>query len=111
MLSLVLCLLLTTNKLRVCDTLQRHHLLRLNINKKIIMNNISCKNIKRSVTVQIHVETPPISLIKNNFDLKMDRYHVRIKLRRKPMQEKSYMYEFKMDLFHIVDIKEFPLLV
>ena len=54
-------------------------------------------------TVQVHVETPPIPLIKiNNYD-KSDKYFVKIKSCRYLTLEILDLYEFKMALFYNCD--------
>ena len=40
---------------------------------------------------QMHVNPPPILLIKRNIDTKSEKYYVKIKLCRNPMLEKSNM--------------------
>ena len=60
---------------------------------------------------QIHVEPPPTPLIKIKNGDKSDKYFVKIKLRRGPMQSLSGLYEFKMDLFDNGDPEEFLLFV
>ena len=62
-------------------------------------------------TVQVHVEPPPIPLIKINNDDKSDKYFVNIKFRSDPTSEKSDLYEFKMALFYNSDTDEFLLFV
>ena len=51
----------------------------------------------------MHVKPPPIPLIKNNYDEKLDKYCVKIKLLRDPTSEKSDINDFKMDLFDNFD--------
>ena len=47
----------------------------------------------------MHVEPPPIPLIKSkNYD-KSDKYFVKINLRSDPTSQESDLYEFKMSLF------------
>ena len=50
-------------------------------------------------TVQVHVEPPPILLMKSKNDEKLDKYSVKIKLSRDPTSEKLEIYEFKMAFF------------
>ena len=47
----------------------------------------------------MHVEPPPIPIIKSKNGDKLDKYFVKIKLRRDTMSENLYLYEFKMALF------------
>ena len=49
--------------------------------------------------VQVHVKPPPTPLIKIKHDDKLDKYFVKLKLRRDPTSTKWDLYEFKMDLF------------
>ena len=44
------------------------------------MENAYQKKILHTGSVQIHVGTPPITLIKNNLELKIERDYVKIKL-------------------------------
>ena len=50
--------------------------------------------------------TPNYTYKSNNYD-KLDKYFVKIKLRRYPTSEKSDLYEFKMALFHNGDPEDF----
>ena len=59
----------------------------------------------------MHVEPPPILLIKSKNDTKSGKYCVKIKLRRDHTLEQSGLYYFKMDLFDNVKTEEFLLLV
>ena len=63
------------------------------------MKKISHKNICHNGSVQIHVDPPPITLIKSNLDLKMERDYMKTKLHRSPMSEKLDRYKFQMALF------------
>ena len=47
----------------------------------------------------MHVEPPPILLMKSKNDEKLDQYSVKIKLSRDPTSEKLEIYEFKMAFF------------
>ena len=49
--------------------------------------------------IQVHVDPPPIHLIKIKHDDKLDRDFVNIKLRRDPTSETLDLYEFKIVLF------------
>ena len=62
-------------------------------------------------TVQVHVEPPPIPLIKSNNDEKMDKDCVKLKLHRDPTSQNFDLYEFKVALFDNVDTEEFLLFV
>ena len=48
---------------------------------------------------QVHVEPPPIPLIKGKYDGKADKDFVKLKLRRDPTSSTSDLYGFKMYLF------------
>ena len=61
--------------------------------------------------VQVHVEPPPISLIKIKHDDKSDKYFVKLKLLRDPKSYKLDLYEFKIALFGNGDLEEFLLFV
>ena len=71
------------------DTLQINSLLRKIEKKKLKMKNISQDKSWIISAVKIHVEPPPIPLIKTNNDLKTESDYVRIKLCRNPTSEKS----------------------
>ena len=60
---------------------------------------------------QTHMEPPPITLIKENYDGKSDKDFVKLKLRRDPTSSTSDLYEFKMPLFDNGDPEEFLLFV
>ena len=60
---------------------------------------------------QVHVEPPPIPLVKGKYDGKLDKYLLKLKLRRDPNSIMSDLYEFKMSLFDNVDPEEFLLFV
>ena len=74
---------------------------------KIVLNKKSCC----TDAVKIHVDPPPINLIKSKNDAKWENYCVKIKLRRDPTSEKSDLYEFKMSLFDNGNTEEFLLFV
>ena len=48
---------------------------------------------------QPHVDPPQIILIKEKRDGKLDKYFVKLKMRRDPTLPTSDLYEFKMSLF------------
>ena len=56
---------------------------------------------------QLHVDPPPIPLIKINHNDKLENDFVKIKLRRDPTSEKLDLYEFKMAFFDNIDPEEF----
>ena len=60
---------------------------------------------------QVHVEPPPIPLIKGKYDGKSDKYLLKMKLRRDPTSSTTDLYEFKMSLFDNGNPEEFLLLV
>ena len=57
------------------------------------MQNVSHNNKWNAGTVKVHVDPPPIPLIKVKNDDKPDKYFVKIKLRRVPKSKKSDLYE------------------
>ena len=63
------------------------------------MKDVYRQNSWHTVAVQIRFEPPPILLIKQKLDFKMERYDVKIKFRLDHMSEKLDMYEFKVGLF------------
>ena len=63
------------------------------------MNNVYLKKKWNTGTVKVHVNPPQFPLIKSKKDDKLDKYFIRIKLRRDPTSEKLDLYEFKMTLF------------
>ena len=73
--------------------------------------NFSHKNKWTSVTVTVHEEPSPITLIKSQNNDKLDKYFVKIKLRRDPTSDKSDHYEFKMALFDNGESEDFLLFV
>ena len=77
----------------------------------LAIKNVSHKNKWNVVTVQVHVEPPPISLIKIKNSDKLDKYFVTLKLCRDLMLEKSDLYELKMTLFDDGESEEFLLLI
>ena len=75
------------------------------------MKNVSHKNNWNQGAVQLHVEPPPIPLIKSKIDTQSDKYFVKIKLRRGPTSEKSGLYDLKMTFFDNGDLEEFLLFI
>ena len=71
------------------------------------MNNISQKKVWRNGALQIHMDQLPIPLIKSNNDMKVEKYSVKIELRRDLTSEKSDLCEFKMTLFDNGEPEEF----
>ena len=71
------------------------------------MNNISYKNKWNAGVVQMHMEPPPIPLIKINPNDNLNKDFFEIKFLRYPTSENSYLYEFKMNLFDNGDPEEF----
>ena len=59
----------------------------------------------------MHVDSPPVQLIKIKNDAKLDNYFVKIKLCGDLTLEKLDLYEFKMDLFDDGKPEEFLLLI
>ena len=60
------------------------------------MKNIPHKKRINTGTIQVHMDPPPIPLIKSNNDDKSDKDSIKIKLRRDPMSENLDLYELKM---------------
>ena len=58
-----------------------------------------------------HVEPPPISLAQETYHGKLDKYVVKLKLRRDPKLSTSELYEFIMFLFENGEPEEFLLFV
>ena len=71
------------------------------------IRNVSSKKGYMMGVTHLHVEPPPISLIKENHDGKSERDVVKLKLRRDPTSHMSDLYEFKMSLFENGKIEEF----
>ena len=70
------------------------------------MKNVSHKKKWNMGVVRLHMDKPPISLIKSKHDDKLDKYFVKIKLRRDTTSENSDLYEFKLALFGNGDTEE-----
>ena len=60
------------------------------------MKNVLNKNNWNAGTVQVHVEPPPIPIMKGKNNDKPDIFFVKIKLRRDPKSEILDLYGFKM---------------
>ena len=71
------------------------------------MKNVSHKKIWLTGAVKIHLNTPPIPVIKSQNDAKAEKYCVEIKLRRYPTSEKSDLHKFKISLFDNGESEEF----
>ena len=71
------------------------------------MNIVAHKNKCNVGTLQLHVESPPITLIKSKNDEKSDKDYVDIKLCRYPTSEKLDLCELKMALFYNDEHEEF----
>ena len=61
--------------------------------------------------IQMHLEPPPISLIKSNHNDKSDKDIVKLKLRRDPTSYLSELYEFNLDFIYNGETEEFLLFV
>ena len=61
--------------------------------------------------VQMHVEPPPITLIKSKKKEELDKDFVKNKWHRDPASENSDPYRFRMDLFDNGDPEEFLLFI
>ena len=75
------------------------------------MKNVSHTNNWNRGTLKVHVDPPPIPLIKSKNNNKLDKYCVEIKFRRGPTSENSDLYEFIMALFDNGKPEEFLLFV
>ena len=80
------------------------------------MNTLITKNVSNEKkwnwgTLKVHLDPPPITLIKSKNNDKPDENPVTIKLRRDTTSEKLYLYEFKMALFDNGDPEEFFLFI
>ena len=73
------------------------------------MHNFSHKNSWNLGLAQVHVELPPIPLIKSKSNVKSEKYFVRLKLLRDTKSGTLDLYEFKMSLFDNGDPEEFLL--
>ena len=73
----------------------------------LTMKNVSHKKKWIEVTVQVHMDTPLITLIKSNNNDKPDKCSVIIKLRRDKTSEKSNLYKFNLSLFDNYEPEEF----
>ena len=63
------------------------------------MKNVSHKKNWNLGTIQVHVDPPPVPLVKRNTNEKLDKDCVKVKLHRYPTSEKSNLYKFKISLF------------
>ena len=75
------------------------------------MSNFSHKKKFNTGTIQLHVDSSLITLIKSKNDEKLDKYYIEIKLGRYPTSENSDPYKSKMALFDNSDSEEFLLFV
>ena len=64
------------------------------------MKNVSHKKKWNAGLLQLHVDPPPITLIKGENDDNSKMFFVEMKLRRYPTSENSDLSEFKMALFY-----------
>ena len=69
-------------------------------------NVLHMKNFN-TVTIQVHVETSLILIIKGKNDDKLNYCFVKIKLSMNPTSEKSYLYELKIAFFDNVNLDQF----
>ena len=93
------------------NTLQSNHITYLKQTNTSTMKNVFRNNNFNQRILQVHVETPLIPLINIKNDEKLDKYCVKMKLRRYPTSEKAHLYELKMSLFDSVKPEEFLLFV
>ena len=71
------------------------------------MKNVSHNKSWDLGMIQVHVEPPSAPLIKLKYDVKPDKYFVKLKLRRDPKSLASDLYGFKMSLFVNGESEEF----
>ena len=64
------------------------------------MQNIYHKKKRKAGLLQLHVDSPPITLKKGKHDDKPEKDFGKIKLRRDPTSENSDLYESKMALLY-----------
>ena len=69
------------------------------------MNNVYHTKGWLSRSVQIHMYPPPTHTIKSDIVKKLEKYYVKIKLRRNTTLEIYDMYEFKMAPFDNVNLE------
>ena len=74
------------------------------LKKRITTKKILYKKFWLSGSVQIHVESPPTPLVKNDIETNTAIYYVKIKLGLNPMTEAYAIYEIKMAPFGYCDI-------
>ena len=75
------------------------------------MKNVSHKTKWNAGVVLVHVDSPPIPMIKSKHDDKLDKDFVKLELRRDPTSENLDLYEFKMTLFNNGEPEEILLFV
>ena len=71
------------------------------------MKNVSHKNSWNLGIVPVHVDPPPILLIKGKYYCKSDKYFVILKFCSYPSSSTLELYEFKMSLFDNGEPEEF----
>ena len=62
------------------------------------MNNVSHNKLCLPGGIQVHVDLPPVTLIKCEMK-KWEKYYIKIILHSNPMSATSDMYEFNMVIF------------
>ena len=75
------------------------------------MKNVLHKKNWNQVEVHMHVEPPQVLFIKSKNDTKLDKYGVKIKLRRDPTSEKLDIYGLKIHFFDNGNPEEFLLFI
>ena len=71
------------------------------------MKNVSSKKGLMTVINHPHIEPPLIPLIQETHDFRLDKYFVKLKLRRDPTSSTLNLYEFKMSLIYNGKPEEF----
>ena len=65
----------------------------------MVMKNVSSKKGWMMGLTHPYVEHPSIPLIQETYDVKSDKYFVKLKLCRVPTSPTSDLYEFKISMF------------
>ena len=71
------------------------------------MKNVLHNKGWNSETNLVHMEPPPITLIGETYNGKLDEYFIKQKMCRDPTYSTSDLYEFKMSLFEHEKLEEF----
>ena len=74
------------------------------------MKNVLHNKGWNSGTNPAHVEPPPITLVKETYNVKSDEYFIKLKVCRDTTSSTSDLYEFKMSLFDHSNLEDVSLL-